>query len=1392
MTRRLRRGLNHGATAWALLLAGLLLTGLVSLGSAHLVAERARERVADLSEDLRNALIKRMNGYELTLWSAVGLQRASDRVTRDEWRTFIATLDIQSAYPGIQGIGFSQMLRPEALAAHQAAIRAEGFADYQVRPSGSRPMYSSIVYLEPFDWRNQRAFGYDMWSEPVRREAMERARDSGAAAVSGMVRLVQETDQDVQDGFLMYLPVYRNGAPTASVEERRAALLGFVYSPFRVQDLMHGIFQREMRGIDFWLDDASRGLPGQTFYSTAAPREPAGARLLPGGDQHSRLPIRVGGRDWMLQVQSRPEFIPRLEASLPWLVALGGLSVSLLLFLYIRTLARTRSEALLLAETMTAELRDSEQSNRTLVEFAPDVIFVIDESGVIRQCNPAAEHFFGYAAEELIGSNVSLLMAEEDRRNHDMYLARYRETNQAQIIGFGRDVVAQRKDGSQVHVHLRVGEQRLADGKRRFIGFIRDLSERIRAEAEVRVRKTLLRNVIETSKDGFWVTDLTGRILEVNQAYCQLSGYGETELLGMNIRDLEADESTQETAEHIDFLRREGSDLFETRHRRRDGRIVPVEISVTYTDELGGRLVVFCRDISERKAGEMELGRLVAGRTAELQAAERHIRLVLESSADGLYGIDAGCRFSFVNPAACRLLGYSQQQLIGQPAHAMIQSRTPDGRPYPMPDSRLHGELLQGYPVRLEHEVFWCADGQPLHVTAAGQPMWCDGAIVGAVVSFTDIRARLDAEESLRASEARYRMLVEQSPDGILVTDSHGHCLDINGSGAEMLGYSRDESLVLSIADILVVEEIPGFSAAMGRCADGSVTTSEWTFRRKDGSTFIGEVVGRQLPDGRLQIILRDITERRAVALKLVEARDQAERLARAKSDFLANMSHEIRTPINAVLGLARIGQRDCTSSLGPCHYKGILEAGQHLLGVINDILDYSKIEAGKFSVHAQPLRLATLIANARGFVAGAAQQKALGCRIEAADDLPEWVLGDAQRMQQILVNLLSNAVKFTARGEVCLSIRRCAGEFCFSVRDTGIGMTPEQIERLFTPFEQADTSTTRKYGGTGLGLAISRSLAHLMAGEISVDSRLGLGSTFTLRLPLQPVSAPENTSVAQLASGGRRLEGFRVLAAEDVDVNRTVLADLLEQEGAQHVFAVNGRDATVLVMADPAAFDVVLMDVQMPVMDGHEATRRIAAIAPDLPVIGLSAHALPEERERCLAGGMLDHVTKPIDPEALVAALRRWARPSGSLSRTPATLSRPASGPAEPASTEDGRIDWAGLQTRYGSTPGLIDKLVRTALAGQRQVPEQLRAAASANQPEQLIWVAHALRGVAGNLHAHGVMQAAKQLELAARQGVPETAALAEQLARLTERMLDDLASHVERLDLSTETVDS
>ena len=379
---------------------------------------------------------------------------------------------------------------------------------------------------------------------------------------------------------------------------------------------------------------------------------------------------------------------------------------------------------------------------------------------------------------------------------------------------------------------------------------------------------------------------------------------------------------------------------------------------------------------------------------------------------------------------------------------------------------------------------------------------------------------------------------------------------------------------------------------------------------------------------------------------ELVAARNAAQKLARAKGEFLANMSHEIRTPLNAILGLSQIGIKQSYKREIGTTFGQILDAGEHLLNVVNDVLDHAKLEAGKVAIVSEPFDVRRAVLQSVEMLRIRAEAKGLEMSVNITEDTPPWVAGDKFRLQQILLNLLSNAVKFSDQGGIQVDVYSESEYTCFRVSDSGIGMSPVEVAGLFKPYHQVSDSAVSRSQGTGLGLSISNSLAGMMQGDIKVRSQPGRGSEFILRLPLEerhlmapPVlSPPPSESVVE-----KRLAGMRVLVADDVAINRTVLVRLLMAEGADVVAVNNGEAVLAAVAAEgQPSFDAILMDIQMPKLDGKEATVRLRQQDIRIPVIGVSAFDSAEQRESVLACGMVDQLVKPVMQETLVAVLLR------------------------------------------------------------------------------------------------------------------------------------------------------
>jgi len=522
------------------------------------------------------------------------------------------------------------------------------------------------------------------------------------------------------------------------------------------------------------------------------------------------------------------------------------------------------------------------------------------------------------------------------------------------------------------------------------------------------------------------------------------------------------------------------------------------------------------------------------------------------------------------------------------------------------------------------------------------------------LVLVRDVSLEKASEASLQKSEERFRNYFNSSPTGIFIADEQGNYLDVNPAACKMTAYPREELLGKNLLELVPEAEHHLARESFADLLSTGRTSVETSYRRRDGSLGYWRVEGANLGDGTGIGFVVDLTRLHAYQQELIQAKEKANEASLAKSRFLANMSHEIRTPLNGLMGFAQLLAETALDQEQSEYLKLMKGSSDVLLRVVGDILDHAKIESGKLELEQVPFGLASLVEDVEGMFRLVARQKGVSLKTTVADEIPEHLVGDSFRLRQILVNLVGNAVKYTTAGSVALDVRllnvrsRTEVNLIFTVSDTGIGIPPEKIEHIFDNFVQGDSSSTRRFGGSGLGLAIARGLAELMGGSLWVESRPGEGSVFYFSCVLEvavEIEVPPGSNLF-LPVVDTPSEAGLALVVEDEPVSRMVADKLLRKLGWRTLVANDGAEGVKAWQEGNP--DLILMDIQMPVMDGYQATGRIRSLEPagqsQVPIIALTAHALLEDKEKCLAAGMSDYLTKPIDAAKLKAMLDKWS----------------------------------------------------------------------------------------------------------------------------------------------------
>lgn len=752
--------------------------------------------------------------------------------------------------------------------------------------------------------------------------------------------------------------------------------------------------------------------------------------------------------------------------------------------------------------------------------------------------------------------------------------------------------------------------------------------------------------IFRTNKEGRWTF--------LNAEWEDLTGYTVEESLGRPTTQLLVPEDVEQA---MDFYPKIASGEVEScvlHQRFQDARGAWRYIEVTvqrFVDEGGAfaGTVGNIQDVSDKKRQELAL-----------KDSEKRFRRMAESAPVGIFRADAGGQLTYVNKVWSDKVGLRPKEMLGDG----WQSALVDGEEFeidpPWRNIRGPGE------VRRRVAQFRSEDGTPLWLeTVTTAEFDEDGRITGFVGVANDITDQRRAMAELHESRAQLSLLADNVSDAVFRLDLDGTCRYASPSARSLLGISPRALIGAKLLDRLHPDDETSVVDAFKKLATGRSERERIAFRSEridmaDAYIWLEANCGLVREDAdqtprSIVASIRNIDATKTLENDLRTERDRAERAALAKSAFLANMSHEIRTPMNGVIGFTDLLLK--SDLLPPQRQQAeiIAESGRTMMQLLNDILDISKIEAGQMKLQVEPVDIRHKTTSTVRLMHPIAQGKGISLDLEVASDVPEWISGDQLRLRQVLLNLLGNAVKFTHEGgvRVCVDRERQSEDdyLVIAISDSGIGIAEDRLTMIFEQFTQADGSTARKYGGTGLGLAISARLVDMMGGTVRVDSKLGEGTTFTVRLPLAVCAAPavSNDDVCMCAATRDDLRS-RVLVAEDHDVNQALIRSQAERIGIAVDIASDGAEAVAMAIAardDGKPYNLILMDMQMPRIDGLAATRQLRALgfsADDLPIVALTANAYADDIAACLASGMQHHLAKPVQLPELQRIIERFA----------------------------------------------------------------------------------------------------------------------------------------------------
>lgn len=1008
-----------------------------------------------------------------------------------------------------------------------------------------------------------------------------------------------------------------------------------------------------------------------------------------------------------------------------------------------------------IAERKLAEnaLRKSEARYRELIETTSEGYWMIDKDKKTIEVNQSLCRMLGYSREEMLGKTPYGFADEENQRIFTASLSRVAIQDNRSY-----EITLIKRTGEPLHTHFNATTVRNESGEvKGSFALVTDISTRRKMEEEL--KRTLAVQTLILENSAWGIAFVRNRVIQwANRRLAEMFGLVPENIQGEPTRVVYPDDASYDQLGETAYPAMARGERSETvlQVKRSDGtpfwcRFVGKTLDPSCPQEGS---IWMLEDITEKKTSE-----------DAVKEAKKQFETIIEFLPDPTFVIDRHGTVVAWNRAMEELFGVDASSILGRGDYAYAVPLYGEPRPMLIDlvtlsnddiSSKYHNIKTEGKSIIAEADIPDLC-GRPSSLWAKAIAMFnTAGEYIGAIESIRDITEQKKAEKQLMESESKYRSIFENAPLGILLSDSKGIIMDCNDNFVRIVGSSKE---ILVGMDMLNQLKDEAMKEAIRETLAGRPGKYEGIYKSVTANKVTPvNIVFSAITDANGNItgsigLVQDITERRH-AEEMRMAKEAAEAATKSKSEFLANMSHEIRTPMNAIIGFTHLALKTDLSPRQQDYVQKIKTSAHSLLCIINDILDFSKIEAGKFELETTDFRLPTILGHIADLFSYKAAEKGVELIIAASQEIPCALMGDPLRLEQVLINLVSNAVKFTGSGHVVIRVTRenrisDRVHLRFSVEDTGIGMTQDQSEKLFQAFSQADTSTTRRYGGTGLGLAITRRLVELMGGEITVTSEPGKGSVFAFTVAFGMASEyDESVNAVQIEM---QIIGARVLLVEDNAINQQVASEMLEGAGMQVDIASNGADA--IRMVDQVKYDAVLMDIQMPEMDGYQSTQQIRKKFDhkDLPIIAMTAHAIVGYREKCIAAGMNDYISKPIDTEELFRVLVQWIK-AGTL-KSGQSQAQPAlpKFSAEPEFHEiRSGIDCHKAIKRLGGNNKLFVRLINDFMNDFADSAVDIRKALTQEEPEKSARLLHTLKGVAGNISARKLFITAEKLEKA------------------------------------------